>query len=1065
MSNARFSGNRRWIPILVGAGAVILILALLLPSISSAVESSGIVCSGTTLNASNPAVMVPEGLTVALSDTAAPVTFSVQVVDQAAYETGSAGEDLATAQADQPAQLALRSAIYQVKTCGDNPVSASLALNLPGDALPDQTFDLYGWDGQEWSWLGAYVDQDSQTVSAQVDALPKVVALFQSTSIAPAVATQIRPSQKLSTGAAETLTEAYALGWSLAEDGSIVAMPGDLPNVGKAKLHAVVQSLAAAPVQNILSSPESTEAHLKGLIELAGRSTFTGLAIDYRGLPAADRAAFTDFIQKLAAQLHDQQKSLTVVLPMPAIDENGMPDTAGYDWLAIGKSVDTVQADFGQDPANYLPGKAGYALIDWAPTQISRYKFQPIFSVASLATTNGVVSEIPFAEAIKPIGEFSPRLPVSITAGLPLTLTLDNPTQVSDFNYDPATETYRFKYVENGATREVVVKTSRTLAHQLAPLMPLHMRGAIINGLEGDVEPASLTQALKGYRQQAVPQNLPNPLDVQWKITLANGEVLTITRPITDTTYVWMPPAQAGNFTIQALVGAQPHGQTTSELVTTVGSETVSATDTVTATATPTGTVTATRTVTDTASASATGAVTATKTISATAGPCLSSKYLADVTIPDGTKLKNSEKFKKTWKVRNDGTCEWPETTTLVYVSGEKMATPDTVAVGKVAPGSEVEVSVELAAPEQYGNYTGLWQLRDGQQSFGTQLSPVIVAGDPPGTANVPASQPATAPVNNPAPVVAPGARGSFELGGHVDGFRRPDLMMKAGMSWIKVQTFAGGDAAGIINMAHNAGFKVLLGVLGDRGRVTDPGYQQEYANSVASMARAGADAIEVWNEPNIDREWPTGQVSGATYTQLLAKAYNAIKAANPGTMVVSAALAPTGFFQGGCQEGGCNDDVFLQQMAAAGAANYMDCIGAHHNSGATSPSATSGHPAAYHYSWYFLPTLNLYYGAFGGARKVCFTEFGYLTDDGYPSLEQAAPSFAWASNTTVGQQAAWLAEAAAISINSGKVRLMIIWNVDFTRYDSDPMAGYAIIRPGDSCPACDALGAVVGSR
>jgi hypothetical protein len=152
--------------------------------------------------------------------------------------------------------------------------------------------------------------------------------------------------------------------------------------------------------------------------------------------------------------------------------------------------------------------------------------------------------------------------------------------------------------------------------------------------------------------------------------------------------------------------------------------------------------------------------------------------------------------------------------------------------------------------------------------------------------------------------------------------------------------------------------------------------------------------------------------------------------------------------------------------MAAAGAANYMDCVGAHHNAGATPPSATSGHPAGgTHYSWYFLPTMNLYYGAFGGARKVCFTEFGYLTDEGFPPLESAAPAFAWARDVTLAQQAQWLAEAAAMSINSGKVWIMIIWNVDFTNYDSDPMAGYAIIRPGDSCPACDSLGAVVGSR
>jgi len=61
--------------------------------------------------------------------------------------------------------------------------------------------------------------------------------------------------------------------------------------------------------------------------------------------------------------------------------------------------------------------------------------------------------------------------------------------------------------------------------------------------------------------------------------------------------------------------------------------------------------------------------------------------------------------------------------------------------------------------------------------------------------------------------------------------------------------------------------------------------YYQTYAGFVSELARAGADAIEVWNEPNIDREWPTGQVNGANYTQLLAVAYNAIKSANPNTL------------------------------------------------------------------------------------------------------------------------------------------------------------------------------------
>jgi hypothetical protein len=106
---------------------------------------------------------------------------------------------------------------------------------------------------------------------------------------------------------------------------------------------------------------------------------------------------------------------------------------------------------------------------------------------------------------------------------------------------------------------------------------------------------------------------------------------------------------------------------------------------------------------------------------------------------------------------------------------------------------------------------------------------------------------------------------------------------------------------------------------------------------------------------------------------------------------------------------------------------------------------------------------VNLYRGAFNNARQLCFTELGYLTGEGYsPPLAQAAPSFSWASGNTVAQQAAWLAEAAALSRDSGVVRMMIVFNVDFTTWGADPQAGYAIIRPGNACPACDALDSVM---
>jgi len=315
---------------------------------------------------------------------------------------------------------------------------------------------------------------------------------------------------------------------------------------------------------------------------------------------------------------------------------------------------------------------------------------------------------------------------------------------------------------------------------------------------------------------------------------------------------------------------------------------------------------------------------------------------------------------------------------------------------------------------------------------------------------------------NLPAPVTGTANVGGFEAGGQVVGLsqRTREALNSAGLKWIKYQASVGQDFTGLIAEAHGAGYKVLISAIGDKNQIMNPAYQDTYAAYVASLARSGADAIEIWNEMNIDREWPAGQISGANYVPLLAKSYNAIKSVKPTTLVITGALAPTGFFgAAGCTAQGCNDDVYTQQMAAAGAGQYADCIGVHYNEGIVSPRQATGDPRDNYPTRYFGTMLNRAIGPFGG-KQACFTELGYLSPDGYGALPG---NFAWGGNTSVSEQATWLAEAAVVAASSGKVRLMIIFNVDFTTWTpTDPMAGYAIIRPDGSCPACSTLAGVL---
>jgi hypothetical protein len=325
------------------------------------------------------------------------------------------------------------------------------------------------------------------------------------------------------------------------------------------------------------------------------------------------------------------------------------------------------------------------------------------------------------------------------------------------------------------------------------------------------------------------------------------------------------------------------------------------------------------------------------------------------------------------------------------------------------------------------------------------------------------AAQPETnANPDLPAPVAGSANMNGFEIGGQVTGLY-PDTrnaMNTAKMKWVKWQLQVGMDGSALLSEAHGAGYKVLFSVVGDKSQVMNAGYQDTYASYVGGLAAAGTDAIEIWNEMNIDREWPAGQINGANYVPLLSKAYNAIKSSNPGTIVISGALAPTGYFgAAGCTDQGCNDDTYTQQMAAAGAGNYADCIGVHYNEGIVSPQQSSGDPRDNYPTRYFGTMLSRAIGPFGG-KKACFTELGYLSPEGLGSLPDA---FAWGGNTSVAEQALWLSQAAAAAASSGNVRLMIVFNVDFTTWGgSDPMAGYAIIRPDKSCPACSTLGSVM---
>ncbi|MGC9467425.1 MAG: hypothetical protein ACP5HS_02425 [Anaerolineae bacterium] len=111
---------------------------------------------------------------------------------------------------------------------------------------------------------------------------------------------------------------------------------------------------------------------------------------------------------------------------------------------------------------------------------------------------------------------------------------------------------------------------------------------------------------------------------------------------------------------------------------------------------------------------------------------------------------------------------------------------------------------------------------------------------------------------------------------------------------------------------AKTAGVPVSLDAVGD------------FCSALASRYRGRVRGYQVWNEPNLAREWGGQPPNPVGYVALLERCYGAIKTADPTALVISASLAPTG----SSSPEAMPDVDYLIAMYEAGAAPFFDLLG-----------------------------------------------------------------------------------------------------------------------------------------
>ncbi len=341
---------------------------------------------------------------------------------------------------------------------------------------------------------------------------------------------------------------------------------------------------------------------------------------------------------------------------------------------------------------------------------------------------------------------------------------------------------------------------------------------------------------------------------------------------------------------------------------------------------------------------------------------------------------------------------------------------------------------------------------------------------------------PDTAPAVEPLPEFdAPWPANQFGYGIQIHGNATvgdPVQTMSAvadqlGMDWVKVQVQwwlvkPSPDADqwffydGVVNEAHAHGLRLMLSVVGapawtraaggENGPPDDYNEYANFLNELLTRYEGKVDAIEVWNEQNLDREWTTANgVSPEDYVRFLEVAYNAIKAQDPNIIVISGALSPTG---GGDWVSWIDDFQWLDRALPAGLLNYADCVGVHHNgynigpdvafdqTGTTAEAGTAIFRGPFdnpHHSWSFKTTLDTYaekIQVIDPNKKLCVTEFGWASSEGY---DVYPTGFEFAQDNTLQEQADYIVQAFQQMRASGDVWLTFLFNFDFGNKGSGP--------------------------
>ncbi len=127
---------------------------------------------------------------------------------------------------------------------------------------------------------------------------------------------------------------------SVPQDGMDIAHKNNVKTL--MVVHNMGSEIDSESVHKILNSPAAIDKLLQNISSIVNQYGFSGVNIDFEGVPAQDREKYTAFLGELGETLQSQGKLVTVAVPAKTTDIPTNNWSGAYDYKAIGQLVDYV---------------------------------------------------------------------------------------------------------------------------------------------------------------------------------------------------------------------------------------------------------------------------------------------------------------------------------------------------------------------------------------------------------------------------------------------------------------------------------------------------------------------------------------------------------------------------------------------------------------------------------------------------------------------------------------------------------------------------------------------------